>query len=209
MNRNLAIVLLVVIAGFTATGIVGYRRATEAQAQAAKEIAALRLRTEALERAGWIRSNPDSESYKNDIKGYLRWYFEQVSAQHAKFGGNPAYDDYLKDVDRKAKAAAEAELPQLPDGRPRGPMANPVNRKAFWEWEKAMFDRMRTGKYAPVLTGTDKGLRLDIVSADVVMVGNKPKIRFPLVLWGAQRETREDERSGVKRVLTWAEFATT
>src|SRR4030095_6193659 len=88
-------------------------------------------------------------------------------------------------------------------------MANPVNRKAFWEWEKAMFDRMRTGKYAPVLTGTDKGLRLDIVSADVVMVGNKPKIRFPLVLWGAQRETREDERSGVKRVLTWAEFATT
>ncbi len=72
-----------------------------------------------------------------------------------------------------------------------------------------MFDRMRTGKYAPVLTGTDKGLRLDIVSADVVMMGNKPKIRFPMVLWGAQRETREDERTGVKRVMTWAEFATT
>ena len=189
--------------------MVGYRRATEAQAQSAKEIAALRLRAEALERAGWIRSNPDADAYRNDIKSYLRWYFEQVSAQQAKFGGNPAYDDYLKDIDRKAKAAAETELPQLPDGRPRGPMANPVNRKAFWEWEKAMFDRMRTGKYAPVLTGTDKGLRLDVVSADVVMVGNKPKIRFPIVLWGAQRETREDERTGVKRVLTWAEFATT
>ena len=142
MNRNLAIVLVVVIAGFSAIGVVGYRRATEAQAQAAKEIAALRLRTEALERAGWIRSNPDGEAYKTDVKGYLRWYFEQVSAQQAKFGGNPAYDDYLKDVDRKAKAMAETELPQLPDGRPRGPMANPVNRKAFWEWEKAMFDRI-------------------------------------------------------------------
>src|SRR5262249_34886899 len=75
-------------------------------------------------------------------------------------------------------------------------------------WEKAMFDRMRTGKYAPVLTGSDKGLRLDVVSADVVMVGNKPKIRFPLVLWGAQRETRENDQ-GRKRVLTWADFATT
>ena len=29
------------------------------------------------------------------------------------------------------------------------------------------------------------------------------------MLWGAQRETREDERTGVKRVMTWAEFATT
>ena len=209
MNRNLAFVLLLVIAGFTAAGVVGYRRTTEAREQAAREIAALRLRAEALERAGWIRSNPDPDAYKNDVKGYLRWYFEQVSAHQAKFGGNPAFDDYLKDLDRKAKTAAEVELPQLPDGRPRGPMANPVNRKAFWEWEKAMFDRMRTGKYAPVLTGTDKGLRLDVVSADVVMVGNKPKIRFPIVLWGAQRETREDERTGVKRVMTWAEFATT
>jgi hypothetical protein len=209
MNRNLAVVFLVVILGFSAAAVVGYRRTAEAQTQAAKEIASLRLKNEALERVGWIRSNPDPDGYKNDVKGYLRWYFEQVSAQQARFGGNPAYDDYLKDIDRKAKAIAEAELPQPPDARPRGPIANPLNRKAFWEWEKAMFDRMRTGKYAPVLTGTDKGLRLDVVSADVVMVGNKSKIRFPVVLWGAQRETREDERSGVKRVLTWAEFATT
>jgi hypothetical protein len=209
MNRNLGIVLLLVVLFFSAAGVVGYRRAKQAQAQSAKEVAALRLRAEALERAGWIRNNPDPDAYKNEVKGYLRWYFEQVSSQHARYGGNPAFDDYLKDIDAKAKALAEAELPQLPDGRPRGPMANPVNRKAFWEWEKAMFDRMRTGKYSPVLTGTDKGIRLDLVSADVVMVGNKPKIRFPLVLWGAQRETREDERTGVKRVLTWAEFLTT
>jgi len=195
MNRNLAIVLLVVILGFSAAGVVGYRRATEAKAQSAREIASLRLRVDALERMGWIRSDPDPDGYRNDVKGFLRWYFEQVSALQAKHGGNPAYDDYLKDIDRKAKAAAEVELPQLPDGRPRGPMSNPVNRKAFWEWEKAMFDRMRTGKYAPVLTGTDKGLRLDVVSADVVMVGSKPKIRFPMVLWGAQREVKQlDEK---------------
>ena len=208
MNRNLAILFLVVILGFSAATVVGYRRATEAQAQAARELAALRLRAETLERVGWIRSNPDGDAYKTDVKGFLRWYFDQVSANQAKYGGNPAFDDYLKELDAQAKAKP-LDLPQLPDGRPRGPMANPVNRKAFWEWEKAMFDRMRTGKYAPVLTGTDKGLRLDIVSADVVMVGNKPKIRFPLVLWGAQRETREEEQHGHKRVLTWAEFATT
>jgi len=209
MNRNLAIVLLVVILGFSAAGVVGYRRTTEAQSQAARELASLRLKVDALERLGWMRSDPDPDGYKNDVKGFLKWYFDQVSTLQSRHGGNPAFDDYLKDIDRKAKALADADLPQLPDGRPRGPMSNPVNRKAFWEWEKAMFDRMRTGKYAPVLTGTDKGLRLDVVSADVVMVGNKPKIRFPIVLWGAQRETREDERTGVKRVMTWAEFATT
>jgi len=209
MNRNLTVVLLLVVAGFTAAGVVGYRRTSAAQAQAEKEIATLRFRAEALERVGWIRSNPDAESYKNDVKGYLRWYFEQVANQQAKYGGNPGFDDYLKDIDKQAKAKAELELPQLPDGRPRPVIAaNPVNRKAFWEWEKNMFDRMRTGKYAPVLTGTDKGLRLDVVSADVVMVGNKPKIRFPLVLWGAQREVRENDQ-GQKRVLTWADFATT
>jgi len=209
MNRNLTVVLLLVVAGFTAAGVVGYRRTSAAQAQAEKEIAALRLRAEALERVGWIRSNPDAESYKNDVKGYLRWYFEQVSNQQAKYGGNPGFDDYLKDIDRQAKAKAELDLPQLPDGRqPRPIAANSVNRKAFWEWEKSMFDRMRTGKYAPVLTGTDKGLRLDVVSADVVMTGNKPKIRFPMVLWGAQREVRENDQ-GQKRVLTWADFATT
>jgi len=209
MNRNLTIVLLLVIAGFSAAGVVGYRRTTEAQLQAAKEIAALRLKADALERAGWIRNNPDPDGYRSDVKGYLRWYFEEVAAQQAKYGGNPAFDDYLKEMDAQAKAKAQLELPQLPDGRARGPMANPVNRKAFWEWEKAMFDRMRTGKYAPVLTGTDKGLRLDVVSAEVVMVGNKPKIRFPIVLWGAQREVKEEEQHGHKRMMTWADFATT
>jgi hypothetical protein len=186
-------------------GVTGAHRAPGAGGEG---IAALRLRATRSSGRGGIRTNPDADAYRNDIKKLPRRYSEQVSNQQ-KVRREPAYDTTLKDIDRKAKAAAEAELPQLPDGRPRGPMANPVNRKAFWEWEKAMFDRMRTGKYAPVLTGTDKGLRLDVVSADVVMVGNKPKIRFPMVLWGAQRETREDERTGSQARQTWAEFATT
>ena len=209
MNRNVLLVLLLVVVGFSASTVIQYRRGQELKERAAKEEAALRLRAETLERMGWLRSNPDPDAYRNEVKSFFRWYFEQVSAQRAKFGGSAGFDEYLKELEQKAKVAAEAELPQLPDGRPRGPMANPVNRKAFWEWEKAMFDRMRTGKYTPVLTGTDKGLRLDVVAAEVVMVGSKPKIRFPLVLWGAQRETREDERSGTKRVITWADFATT
>jgi hypothetical protein len=209
MNRNLGIVLLLVIAGSAVAGVLGYRRYADLEHRAARESAALRLRAETLERMAWLRSNPDADAYRTEVKNFLKWYFDQVSAQQTRFGGNPAFDDYVKEVEAKAKAAAEVELPQLPDGRPRGPLANPVNRRAFWEWEKAMFDRMRTGKYAPVLTGTDKGLRLDVVSADVVMTGSKPKIRFPLVLWGAQRETKEEDRAGFKRVMTWADFATT
>ena len=210
MNRNLGIVLLLVVLGFSAAGYVGYQRTREAQAQTAREIAALQLRADALERAGWIRSNPDPDAYKSDVKGYLKWYFEQVTAQQARFGGNPNFDDYLRDLEAQAKTKADLDLPRLPDGRPRNAAAvAAINRKAFWEWEKKMFDRMRSGQYAPVYTGTDKGLRLDVVSADVVMVGKTPKIRFPVVLWGAQREIRDEEQHGHKRMLVWADFATT
>src|SRR5262249_31362745 len=119
MNPHPGIVLLLVIAGFSVAGVVGYRRTTESREQAAKEISALRLRNESLERLGWLRSNPDPDGYRSDVKGFLRWYFEQVSAHQGRFGGNPAFDDYLKDMDAQAKAKAELDIPQLPHGKPR------------------------------------------------------------------------------------------
>ena len=81
MNRNLAIVLLVVIAGFSAAG----SRGIPARLRSAGAVGEGDRRAPAQGRrrssgAGWIRSNPDADGYRNDIKGYLRWYFEQVSS---------------------------------------------------------------------------------------------------------------------------------
>ena len=60
-----------------------------------------------------------------------------------------------------------------------------------------------------MLTGTDKGLRLDVVSADVVMVGNKPKIRFPSCSGARSARPARTSGTGPSACSTWAEFATT
>ena len=66
---------------------------------------------------------------------------------------------------------------------------------------------MRSGKYAPVWTATDKGMRLDVLSSDVVMVLGQPQVRLQLVLWGAQRELTEDNNKR-KKMVTSASFNT-
>jgi hypothetical protein len=65
---------------------------------------------------------------------------------------------------------------------------------------------MREGRYKPVWSATDKGMRLDVLSSDVVMVLKKPQVRLQLVLWGAQREERQDGK--VKKMVTSASFKT-
>src|SRR3712207_8500574 len=50
----------------------------------------------------------------------------------------------------------------------------------------------RSGRYVPELTATQRGLRLDVISIEQRADG---QIVFPVVLWGAQRELREDKRS--------------
>ena len=50
-------------------------------------------------------------------------------------------------------------------------------------------------------------MRLDIVSAAVQSAGGQPKIRYELVLWGAQREMREDAK--LKKMVTSVAFNVT
>jgi hypothetical protein len=165
-----------------------------------------------LERLGWIRSIPEQKQYQEEVEAFFKWYFEGVDAYRKRFNLSPAFDEYLGELERrKAQEKEELEnMPTPPDGRrglPSG--ARPVDSKAFYDWEKALFDRMHTGRYVPLFSGTDKGMRLDVVGADVSAAGGRPHVRLPLVLWGAQRYTKEDERTGKKRVMTSADMSAT
>jgi hypothetical protein len=210
MSRNAFILFLLVVVGFCAVGVVGWRR-TEAQTLLLqRELAASRLRADALERLGWIRSIPEQKQYQEEVEAFFKWYFEGVDAYRKRFNLSPGFDEYLAELEqRKAQDKELENLPTLPDGRRATPSASrsAVDPQAFYAAEKALFDRMHTGKYVPIFSGTDKGMRLDVVGADVSAAGGKPHVRLPLVLWGAQRYTKEDERTGKKRVMTSADIS--
>jgi len=160
---------------------------------AERETAVQRLRADYLERVGIVRSNPDERVYKEEVNPFFRAYFNQVDDLLKKHGGNSDFDGYLQELekrDAKGKGGGEGG---------RG------DRKATYEAVRAVFDRMREGKYNPVFSATDKGLRLDVLSADATKGGGNPGIRYELVLWGASRELRDDGKN-VKRMLTSASF---
>jgi hypothetical protein len=211
MSRNAFILFVLVVVGFCAVGVVGWRRDQAQELELQRELAASKLRADALERLGWIRSIPEQKQYLDEVQSFFKWYFEGVDAYRKRFNLSPAFDEYLSELEkRKAQEKEGAEaLPTLPDGRRVAVGGRNVDRKAFYDSEKALFDRMHTGKYVPLFSGTDKGMRLDVVGADVSAAGGKPRVRLPLVLWGAQRYTKDDEHGGAKRVITSADIAAT
>jgi hypothetical protein len=183
--------ILLVVAAAGVAGFVGHKMASsdgnEALRKAENEA---RIQKDYLERVAWIRSNPDERAYRDEVGTFFRWYFKEVNDHHNRYGGNRNFDGYLAELDSRSERLTETQLNE---------------RKAFYEHVKGFFDAFRQGTYEPVYSGTSHGLRLDVVSADRKMVGGEPKIHLPIVLWGAQREMREDG-SKMKRMVTSASF---
>lgn len=181
MNRNsLFVIALVVIVLGAATYKIS-TNASRAQAQADEARDLSDLRNGYLEEVGFVRSEPDDQAYRADVKGFFASYFKAVDAHLAKFNGNTKFDDYLTELSSRS-------------GMNEGEHAQYKNN---YESVKALFDRMREGRYNPVWTATDKGMRLDVLSDEV----EGDKIRFVLVLWGAQRQMHEEDRPGGGKVL--------
>lgn len=181
--------VLVVVAGvFVASGIF-YKRLSAQTVEAQNEADMARIQKDYLERVGWMRTNPDEASYKEEVGPFFKAYFEQVDAHLDKFKGNKEFDSYIREVEKKAEGGKDDQL---------------AARKATYEYTRKVFDAFRKAKYQPVWTATDKGMRLDVVSSDVVMVKGQPQVRFQLALWGAQRELKEDGK--LKKMVTSATF---
>ena len=187
MKRNLGPIVIVV--GLVLLGVIGMRSVKARTATAEREADAYRLQRDYLERVGWLRANPDAKSYREEVGPFLKSYFAQVDEHQQRFGGNREFDEYLLELEKRGKEDRAAD------------------RKAFYTYARKQFDLLRSGKYAPVWTATDKGMRLDVVSSDVVMVAGRPQVRLQLALWGAQRELKEENK--LKKMVTSASFSTT
>src|SRR3954469_4355612 len=101
-----------------------------------KEADAQRIRADYLEKVGWMRSNPDEKGYKDEVNPFFRNYFNQVDEHLKKFGGNKDFDGYLTEQEGKK-------------GGKKGADAKAGDRKAVYDSVRAVFDRMREGKYLP------------------------------------------------------------
>lgn len=183
----LAIAFVLVAIGFS------YNKYQKKALEAARDADAARIKIEYLERVGWIRSNPDDKAYKDEVNTFFRWYFKEINEHLNRFGGNRAFDDYLAELERRAEGGRDQQI---------------AEKKAYFEYAKKLFDLLKGGTYEPVWTGSDKGMRLDVVSTDSVMVAGEPKVRYQLVLWGPQREMREESKN-LKKMVTSASFNVT
>ncbi len=181
--------IIVIIAGILIAAVMTYRTSSAKAQEAQREADFTRLQKDYLERVGWIRTNPDPASYGQEINSFFKTYFEQVSTYRNRYRLGQEFNAYLTELDSRGGKDERAQ-----------------DKKAFYDYTRKVFDQMREGRYKPLWSATDKGMRLDVLSSDVVTVMNKPQVRLQLVLWGAQREERSDGK--VKKMVTSASFKT-
>ncbi len=200
MKRPYLGIFFIVALGVLAVAAAGYRKYQVKTVEAARELDLARIHLEYFEKVGWIRTDPDEKRYREEVRPFLRWYFNQIKEHVSRFHQNPNHDGYLVELHSRPETdPKQAEL-----------------KRGFFEYTKRAFDEMKGGEYAPVWSGTDHGMRLDIRSLAVQPVDGKPMIRMELVLWGAQRELHDDSTSAFgitaatkKRTLTSASFNVT
>lgn len=181
--------IIVIIAGILIAAVMTYRTSSAKALEAQREADFTRLQKDYLERVGWLRTNPDTSSYGQEVNPFFKTYFEQVSSHQNRYRLSKDFDAYLTELDSRGGKDERA-----------------ADKKALYDYTRKVFDQMREGRYRPVWSATDKGMRLDVLSSDVVMVMKKPQVRLQLVLWGAQREERSDGK--VKKMVTSASFKT-
>ncbi len=191
MTRYFGIVVAVVI--ILVAAVWTTRKIESKQLEIQREAAASKIQREYLERIASARSNPDPQNYKSEIQNLLRSYFRDLGEFNTRFGGNKNFDEYLDELEgRGGKGSGKSQ-------------EKGAEKKAAYEYTRKVFEMMRGGNYSPLYTFTDRGIRLDILSASTQRVGADDKIHLPLVVWGLPREERADER-GIKRVVTSGGF---
>ncbi len=197
MNRYLGVFVAVI--AFAVAVVIGSARYKAKANETERELNFARIQKDYLERVSWIRSNPDEKTYKDEVNGLWRWYFRELNEHLNRFHGNRKYDDYLTELDKRSGLVRDVE-----------------EKKAHYQYTKKVFDDLRGGNYAPVWSASDKGMRLDVSSAAIETEQGKLQVRLAMMLWGAQRELRDEGTSanGItavvkKRMVTSASFNVT
>ncbi len=183
--------VIVAVAAVVIGIIFTFKKWDAKTADAAREQSLLKLRGDFLERAAWVRNVPDQKAYTDENQTFMRWYFKEVTNHLNRHGGDRDFKDYLQELD--ARAGKGKDDPKADE------------KKAVYEYTRAVFDELKKGDYAPWWSATDKGIRLDIVSADSKRVGGEDMIHMPVVVWGLPRDEKVNDKN-IRQVTVNASF---
>ncbi len=147
-----------------------------------------RVKREFAERAAVARALPPDQGpqWRDEVGALSRWYFEELQAVRNRYSGAAPAPSAL--------AAAEEER--------KGKLSE-KDRAIIEDFQKYADSRaalLREGKYAPVASAADAGLRLDLLAVEpAASPEGGPGLRIDFALWGAPRQV-DRERSGDKIV---------
>jgi hypothetical protein len=175
-------VLLVVAA---AVGGFAYRAWTLQASELKHQLDLERIRREFLERDALARAMSEPQRYKDEIRAVLKSYFAELTEHFNRFPAFRNYERFQAEMadKRKGKKLKEQELAQYEDR---------------YRATKGLWDVARSGKYDPVFTAGEKGLRFDLLDVQPVPDPKEPRLRFTFALWGAQRKWIEEAAAGVR-----------
>jgi hypothetical protein len=152
-----------------------------------------RLKRDFAERAGFARAMTpqQAQAWRDEVLALSRWYFDELGAIRNRHPREPARAAADPGGDRKGKAASEQER---------------ATAKEFRAYADARLATLREGKYAPVASAVDQGLRLDLaeIATGPSPEGGAPGLRIDFALWGAPRyleRERERERTTTRSVV--------
>ncbi len=151
-------------------------------------LARAQLKRELLERGAPSRQLPADRArdWRDDSRALLRWYFDELAAIEARYPGQ-----------RK----------KPPEPAPKGKGGAKEAQAAQAEWQRYAEERMalmRDGKYEPVLSGGENGLRLDILALEPAPnpASGEKGIRVEFALWGVPRRVDRETQAGSTRTTT-------
>jgi hypothetical protein len=152
-----------------------------------------RLKQEFIERGQVGRHIPADrdKDWKDEVRGLTRWYFEELAAI------------YNRHPNQKSRVTGMAAL-RMEKEKGKIKEADWPNYEEWGKITEENFKTLREGKYDPMITGSDKGLHLDILAMQAATnPSNKEKaVRIDFALWGGPRRIEKDQQAGTSRVVT-------
>lgn len=175
---------LVVLAAGAAVLFTTWRSRSDA-AEARLERA--QLKREFLERGAVSRDLPPEKAreWRDEARALLRWYFDELAASR----------------NRHPRAAEAARPAKGKEGKGKEEDASRA------EWQRYAEDRLailRDGKYEPLHSLADRGLRLDILAFGPAAnpEGGARALRIDFALWGAPRRVEKETLPGTARTVS-------